>query len=161
MKAALRIVIAASLVTLASCGSAKRSASPPTMAAPGSSATSSPQETTGVMPGDKVHDEIEQLSAKVEAERTELGLAEPSPMAAGAEPATPMAAIPLSTDASCKPAKTERCQGSCKLSDSICTNASRICDLAKDLAGDGWAATKCSRAKQTCDTAHDSCCSCH
>jgi hypothetical protein len=81
-------------------------------------------------------------------------------MSSTAAPATPMATIPLSTDASCKPAKTERCQGSCKLSDSICTNSSKICELAQDLAGDGWAATKCARAKQTCDAAHDTCCSC-
>lgn len=158
-KPLLGLVLATSLGALVACGAAKQpSASPMTSrAADRSPAGSSPAESMGRDP----RSEIEELSANVDAQRTELGLAEPAPMAAGAEPATPMATYPLSTDASCKPAKTERCQGSCKISDSICTNASRICELAKDLAADGgWAATKCARANQTCQAAHDSCCSC-
>ncbi len=153
----LGLVLAASLGALVGCGAAKRpSAAPITSPADTSQAGSSPAESLGRDP----KAEIEELSANVDAQRTELGLAEPASMPPGAEPATPMA-IPLSTDASCKPAKTERCQGSCKISDSICTNASRICELAKDLVADaGWAATKCARANQTCEAAHDSCCSC-
>lgn len=157
-KTLLGLVLATSLGALVGCGASKRpSASPMTSPADTSQAGTSPAESLGRDP----KAEIEELSAKVDAQRSELGLAEPAPMSPGAEPATPMATIPLSTDASCKPAKTERCQGSCKLSDSICTNASRICELAKDLiTDDGWAANKCARANKTCEAAHDSCCSC-
>jgi len=147
---------AASCGALIACGASKQKAPMP-MAAETSPAGGSPQE----MPGGDPKSEIEKLSAEVDAKRAELGLDEPAPMAAGAPPASPMASIPLSTDATCKPAKTDRCQSSCKISDSICTNASRICELAKDLAVDGaWAAKKCARANQTCEAAHESCCSC-
>lgn len=152
------LLLMTSLGALAACGAAKQpSASPMAARTDSSPAGASPAESLGRDP--KV--EIEELSANIDAQRSELGLAEPAPMSPGAEPATPMATIPLSTDASCKPAKTERCEGSCKLSDSICTNASRICELAKDLVtDDGWAANKCARANKTCEAAHERCCSC-
>jgi hypothetical protein len=152
-------LVLALATAIAACGASRsKMAASPQSAVPESAATNGAD--TGAMPGGDAHGEIESLSAKIDAQRTELGLAEPAPMSAGAPPASPMATIPLSTDASCKPAKTERCQGSCTISDSICSNASRICTLAGELAGDGWAATKCARAKQTCESAHDSCCSC-
>jgi hypothetical protein len=154
----LAVVLAASLGALVACGSAKQRAASPQTMPESSAAGGAPAD----MPGSTGHSEIEKLSAQIDTQRAELGLAEPptAPMSSGTAPATPMSTIPLSTDASCKPAKTERCDGSCKISDSICTNASRICELAGELA-DGWSATKCARAKQTCDGAHDSCCSCH
>ncbi len=151
-----RLVAASVLcIAFASCGASKR----PAMA-PASSATTMPAGAdSGVMPGDPKQ-EIERLFAELEQKRTELDLPEPKP-APASEGATPMSVTPLSTDATCKPAKTERCASSCTFSDSICTNAEKICKLAGQLAGDPWAADKCSRAKQTCATAHTSCCGCH
>jgi hypothetical protein len=147
------VILACALV--ASCGASKKSAAPASMAAPRSPAEAS---SVAPIPGDP-HAEIDQLSAAIEEERVQLGL-EPQaavPMTSGA---ARMSTIPLSTDESCKPAKTERCESSCKMSDSICKNASRICELANELAGDSWAAGKCASAKQTCETAHENCCTC-
>lgn len=103
--------------------------------------------------------EINRLSAEIDQKRTELHLQEPTP-AAMPGPATPMSSVPSSTDPTCKPAKTDTCTQSCTFSDSICKNAQRICDLAQSMDGDTWAADKCSRAKQTCEAAHERCCSC-
>ena len=112
------------------------------------------------MPGDDPRAEIEKLSAEIDQKRTELGLAEPQMSSSASTPAEPMSTTPLSTDATCKPAKTDRCSQSCTFSDSICTNAARICKIAATLTADTWAAGKCSSSKQTCDSAHESCCSC-
>jgi hypothetical protein len=35
-----------------------------------------------------------------------------------------------------------------------------ICELARQLAGDDWAAHKCESARAACQAAHDSCCAC-
>jgi len=101
--------------------------------------------------------EIDRRFAEIEEKRKSLDI---QSYAAAPGPATPMASVPLSTDASCKPAKNDKCTQSCTFSDSICDNAKRICDLAASMEGDKWAADKCSSAKQTCDTAHENCCSC-
>lgn len=139
-----------------SCGASKRSAEAPAA----SRAPTTPAEAGTAAPiMDDPRSQIERLSAQVEEERTQMGLPEPQ-LASPAPAAEPMSTVPLSTDESCKPAKTERCDGSCKISDSICGNAARICELAGSMPGDGWAAGKCARAKQTCDAAHERCCSC-
>lgn len=157
---ALSLSISLACVALAvSCGGARKVTSPPT-AAPETTAPSS-VEGAQTMPVDDARAELERRVAELEQQRTTMGLPEPAISSSPAsEPATPMGSVPQSADASCKPAKTERCTSSCTLSDSICTNASRICDLASQLAGDGWAATKCAQAKQTCESAHERCCSC-
>jgi len=65
------------------------------------------------------------------------------------------------TDPRCKPAKHETCKTSCALSDAICTNAGKICRIARDdLPGDTKAAGKCARANTTCDKSHEKCCGC-
>lgn len=140
----------ACMAILAACGASKTQYASPAVAE--SSAAGSP------MPGDP-RAEIEQLWATIEQQRGDLGLAAPtSPIEPG--PAAPMSTTPLSTDDTCKPAKTDKCTQSCTFSDSICKNAARICELAQQLAADTWAAEKCTRAKQTCETAHESCCGC-
>lgn len=116
-------------------------------------------QPTGPMPGDP-RAEIERLAGEIDAERGRMGLAAPT-LPAGAPPqAEPMGSTPVSTDPSCKHANTDTCNQSCTLSDSICSNAARICKLATQLAGDEWAAGKCAQAKQTCESAHQTCCSC-
>jgi hypothetical protein len=104
--------------------------------------------------------EIEELWQRVETERGRLGLTA-APAHQGAAPeATPMTTVPRSSDPSCQPAKTERCTSSCTLSDSICSNAQRICELATQLPADDWARGKCVQATRTCESAHASCCGC-
>jgi hypothetical protein len=140
-----------------SCGAATRSATAPAS----SQAPTAPAEAGTASPLDNdPHGQIERLSAQVEEERTQMGLPEPQMSSSAAPAAEKMSIVPLSTDASCKPAKTERCDGSCKISDSICSNAARICELAESMPGDGWAAGKCARGKQTCESAHERCCTC-
>jgi hypothetical protein len=153
-----RSVLVLACALAMSCGAAKHSAQAP---ASSQSPTVPPAEagTASPLDGDP-RGQIERLSAQVEEERTQMGLPEPQMSSPAAPPAQKMSIVPLSTDESCKPAKTERCDGSCKISDSICGNAARICELAESMPGDGWAAGKCARAKETCDTAHDRCCSC-
>lgn len=102
--------------------------------------------------------ELDRLYAEVERERESMQLGEPM-VSAGA--AMPMADPPTTqTDNACRPAQSESCTSSCKLSDSICKNAGSICKLAKDLAPDEDAAAKCVKADKTCKTAHDKCCGC-
>ena len=103
-------------------------------------------------------DELDRLYAQVEQERAQMQLAEP--MVTGMPDALPMSQPTTQTDAACRPAQSETCTSSCKLSDSICTNAGRICKLADELAPDADAAAKCVKADKTCKTAHDKCCGC-
>jgi len=109
------------------------------------------------------HQEIEQLAAQIDAERAKLGLAAPAAEAVPMTPHEPMASqvAPLSTaDATCRPAPSDTCRDTCELSDSICGNAKKICNLADQLAGDAWAEGKCREAKGLCDEAHGRCCGC-
>ncbi len=88
------------------------------------------------------HDEIQTLSNEIDGQRTQLGMANATPMAT---PTNPVAAA-----ASCPRPDNDRCSDTCTLSDSICGNAKRICQLADQLAGDTWASGKCSDAKEVC-----------
>ncbi|HEX4417697.1 MAG TPA: hypothetical protein VH165_07350, partial [Kofleriaceae bacterium] len=69
-------------------------------------------------------------------------------------------AVPSAGDAACHPASTGKCTDACTLSTSICGNQDKICALARQLAGDDWAANKCTTARASCQAAHDHCCSC-
>jgi hypothetical protein len=71
-----------------------------------------------------------------------------------------MSTFPRSTDASCHPAATQTCTDSCKLSDTICVDAAKICDIAGKLPTDTWAAGKCDSGKASCGDANKSCCAC-
>jgi hypothetical protein len=111
-------------------------------------------------PGGSPRDQLDALYAQVEQERQEMQL--PEPMMAGAKPATPMA-TPMQTsktDTTCKPGGSETCQTSCKLSDSICDNTTKICKLAEELQPDDDAAAKCEKSTKTCKTSHEKCCGC-
>lgn len=115
------------------------------------------------MPGDP-HAEIEQLSTAIDQERERMSLPAPPPA-----PAEPMSAHttavaptspPHAEDPSCHPGPSQTCSTSCDLSDSICKNKNRICEIAKGIPADSWAAGKCSTAQQTCDDSHKRCCEC-
>ena len=136
------------LGAMIACGAAHRSAQSPAAGAGGE------PPTMAVLPTDP-HAQIEALERDITAKG---GTFVPQATMAGA--ATPMAEVPVSTDASCHPAPTPTCGDSCKLADSICVDAKKICDIAVTLAGDAWAAGKCESGKQSCSDAHASCCSC-
>ncbi len=88
--------------------------------------------------------------------------------AVAAAPASPdeiAAARPMTMDAIAKvctpPAPpTATCTDVCKLGDSICDDATRICGLADQLPGDGWAADKCAGGKASCERSRQRCCDC-
>ena len=108
--------------------------------------------------------EIDALDRDIAAALSRGQLA-PPPAAAcsGAACATAMTtpfATPTADDAACHPAPIERCTDACTLATSICRDQDRICELARQLAGDDWAANKCTGARASCQAAHDRCCSC-
>ncbi len=126
--------------------------------------TSSQAPSKPMVPTVDRHDEIERLSSEIESERERMALPEPpalpeAPQSASAT-AVPMEQVPSSQAADCHHGTSQTCTDSCTLSDQICQNAQKICDLAHQLQGDGWAAAKCDHGKQTCDAAHASCCAC-
>ena len=142
----MKYCAAFSLMLVVACSGAQKSTAPASQAMP----SVAPSSTKA---------ELDELYAQVEEERAKMGL--PEPMASGTPGAIPMADHPTTqTDNACHPAESETCTSSCKLSDSICTNADKICKLANDLAPDADAAAKCEKADKTCKTAHDKCCGC-
>lgn len=156
-------VAAALCMAIVACAAGARktaapSATPSTDAATAAGAPHSAGDT-GVMPGDP-RAEIEQAWNAIETESKEMGLTPAAEPAAGTAPAAQPMSTKLSTDATCTHGNSDACTDSCRLSDSICKNAEKICKLATQLAPDPWAAGKCTQATQTCDSAHDTCCSC-
>ena len=113
------------------------------------------------MPGDN-HAEIERLSAEIDQERERMSLPAPAPQAMTAHtPSVQAPAVPPhDQDPTCHPGPSETCSTSCTLSDSICKNSKRICELANGMPDDTWAADKCATASQSCDDAHKRCCAC-
>ena len=117
------------------------------------------------MPGDP-HAEIQRLSGEIAAERDKLGMPAPEvqePTAGDCKPTCmieQMSVAPSAQDNTCHPAATTTCHDVCNLADSICADATKICDLARQLATDAWAAGKCSEAQKSCTDAHGRCCGC-
>jgi hypothetical protein len=146
----LKFLVAACCALALSCAPGPRAIAPAAVPAEAGSAAGpmGPEE------------EIEQLWAQIEQDRMAATMAEPSPAMIEPLQPTPMAQVPSSEDPTCKPAKTERCSQSCTLSNSICKNAGRICELSQQLTGNFKAADKCKRAKATCTQAHETCCGC-
>lgn len=142
------------VVALACAGGASKSASSAPVAMPGSTSH------------DGTHARIAELDQEIDAELAKLELKRPDvPPNACVQPpcgAEPLAAPPNPTAAAtCRPGPSDRCKDSCKLSDSICENAAKICELATLLGGnDAYANGKCASGKASCDVAGQSCCSC-
>ena len=107
--------------------------------------------------------EIQRLDRELGAARDKLGLPEPPvPLDHGSGAASPLAVTPQppTPDPTCHPAKTDTCSDTCTLADAICTDATKICELARQLPGDTWAAGRCSSGDQSCTAAHARCCGC-
>jgi hypothetical protein len=143
-------------VALAACaaGGSKKAMAPE--AAPGQATGAQSPE---VLPGSP-HDQINQLEDQITISRAELKLEEPAPGTYSGTSAEPMGAKPALEDPKCKPAKNDTCTASCTLSDSICGNANKICEIAKTLPGDDWALNKCAKANTTCEQSRTKCCGC-
>jgi hypothetical protein len=101
--------------------------------------------------GGPEHDEIDTAWAAIESERASGGLTAPFEGYA----VTPIADLKV-----CTHAASDKCTNTCTVSDSICDNAKKICDLAAKVPADAWAAGKCDDGTKSCDQAHDNCCAC-
>lgn len=104
--------------------------------------------------------QINQLDAQITADLEKLAL--PRPTAPPLTPPEAMSAggVQATSDPSCKAPLTPTCGDSCKLADSICENAGRICGLAGQLGNDAWANEKCSSGTASCEAARKRCCNC-
>jgi hypothetical protein len=143
-------------VVLAACAADFR---PPAAQAPESTGAAAPATDSSPLPGSP-HDQINQLEEQITIDRTKLELAEPAAADVAGTQAQPMGALPAIEDPKCKPAQNDTCKASCTLSDSICGNANKICEIAKSLVGDDWARNKCAKANTTCEQSHTKCCGC-
>lgn len=122
----------------------------------------------GVTPGASPRAELEILDDQITADMERLGIVRPQPApdvcVADCEPqqmSTAVAAAAAQDPATCKRSGSQTCTDACALSDSICTNAKRICDLAAQLGGtDAYANDKCHRGTASCEAATKRCCSC-
>lgn len=111
--------------------------------------------------------ELDQLDAQITADMEALGVARPAPPpmtctgdTCGEQMSTTAAAA-VASDPQCRPANTDKCTQSCTLKDSICKNASRICELAAKLGGtDAYANEKCASGNASCEAAKQRCCGC-
>jgi hypothetical protein len=143
-------VVAGALCALAiACAAGQKSAGapPPTAVAPNAEmGRGSPQ-----------HDQIEQYEREINDARQKMGLG-PQPIPVPMGPTSPQPAEMSTME--CHPAASETCTNSCTFADSICDNATKICDLAKQLPGDGWATNKCIAGQSSCKEAKDRCCGC-
>jgi hypothetical protein len=151
MKAVIACVCCALVIACASAHKSSMSAAPP---------TASDTAPAPVIPQDS-HAQIEQLDREIADARTKLGLPEVAPVVPCTGPDCRMSTPMVSTaDPTCHPATTDACSNTCTLADSICGNATKICDLAKQMQGDTWAADHCTSATTSCQAAHGRCCGC-
>lgn len=144
------VLLGATLAGMIACGAARPSPSAVPMAPLNDAAGATPS----IMAVDP-HAQIEALEHDI----TERGGTFVVQLTASTN-AVPMDEAPKSTDASCHPAPTPTCTDACKLSDAICDDAKKICDIAVTIPADTWAMGKCDSGKASCLTAHETCCSC-
>lgn len=159
MKACSVALLGLACVVAIACGGARKQ-----------SATAPPPAATdgGAMPGMPMAErkgEIEQLEEGIRADLARMGLPEPSPeMAPTCTDCSPVRMTNEITlhgsDATCTPGTSDTCRDSCKLADSICTSAKRICTIAAEMGDDAWASGKCLDGKGSCDRAKTRCCGC-
>lgn len=156
------LALGASCAALIACAASSDKSR--TSTAPGVAGSSEPR---GASPA---HEEIARLDAAIDAELAKRSLPPaPAPPCAGVGCAGAAAtAVELgvgprveSDPKTCKPGPSDTCKDSCTLADSICTNAGKICDLAKQLGDDdAWANEKCAKGTDSCKRSEQRCCSC-
>lgn len=151
VKQVLGVLVAAALGAALGCR-----ASPRMAAAPAPAVSAAPT-------GDP-RAQIEALDREITDALTRARVAPPEIAAcSGAACAQAMSqpfALPPGADPACRPAPSQQCTDVCTISTSICDNQQKICDLARQLDGDDWAANKCERARASCKASHEACCQC-
>jgi hypothetical protein len=108
------------------------------------------------------HVQIEELDRDISAKLARADIPPPVATCSGAA-CTTAVSEPFTTpaiDPACRPPINNRCRDLCTLATSICRDQERICSLAQHLPDDEWAANKCTRARASCEAAHDVCCGC-
>jgi hypothetical protein len=95
------------------------------------------------------HEQIEHWSADIAARHQQLGGSTVAPNVTTARMAT-----------TCERAQNDSCRQTCTLADSICEDATKICNLADQMPGDAWAKDKCDSARATCTDSQKQCCGC-
>ena len=154
MKTVFALVLGVVAAIAVACGgSAKKSAAPSVMPAPAQhdvGAGDPRAQITAI--AEQMNDELSQLSLPPVAEPRAVGSGMVE--AASATPPRP------SADPTCKPAASDTCKSSCKLSDSICDSAKKICDIAAGMSNDAWATGKCNSGNDSCTSSREKCCAC-
>lgn len=156
----ISLVLAAAWLAAIACGAGRpaTSSAPPAAETPGAMPPSAPGDTHA---GPRA--EIDALDRDITAELARAQIPPPPATCNGASCASQMSepfSTPPPSEPTCHPASSDHCSDLCTLSTSICKNQQRICELAQQLTGDDWAAGKCTRARASCQAAHDACCRC-
>lgn len=140
------------------CGGAQKTSAVQSGAMPTAPAGSA---ETAPMPGDR-RDEIDQLVKAIDDELARGGVATLAPASCGTEcTPEPYDVRPRVEDPTCKAPTTDTCTQSCTLSDSVCENAGKICNIAKQLGGaDAYANEKCQSGNDACKRTREKCCDC-
>ncbi len=139
---------------LAACGAQKSKSSMP--------APTAGEASPATMPGDP-RNEIDLLAAEIDAALASAGIATLAPSSCEAThscTAEPYGLPPRVEDPTCAAPTTDTCTQSCTLSDSVCSNADKICNLAGKLPGDDYANEKCQSANDSCKRTREKCCGC-
>lgn len=165
MKVLAGLALGAACAIVVACGGSRKASVPAgTMPVAGARQPVTSSPTSMASPE---REELDRLDREIERELAELGIAtsEPPACAAGGCPAPTAEQMssgltPPTSDPTCKPAPSEQCQSSCKFSDSICSNAKRICEIAGDLGNDAYANEKCARGTESCTKSREKCCGC-
>jgi hypothetical protein len=160
VRSLIGLLAGASCMLVIACASTRQSSQAPAPTSTGAESV--------MMPGPaSARDEIDRLDRAIDDELTKMGVRPTPPPACvtaascAQEAPQPLSIKPAAEDPTCKPAAADACKDSCTLSDSICSNAEKICTIAKQLGGDdAYANEKCQRGTTSCQTAHERCCSC-
>jgi hypothetical protein len=149
VKGLLGVVAGALCALVIACAAGQKSAGapPPTAVAPSAEMGRRSPE----------HVQIDQYEREINDARQKMGLG-PQPIPVPMGPPSPQPAEMSTME--CHPAASETCSNSCTFKDSICTNATKICDLAKQLPNDAWASDKCNAGTASCKEATERCCAC-
>ncbi len=164
MKSLVGILLGSLLALVIGC--AAKSA-PRSTAAPTATAAEQPPEPAAVGGSATPQSEIKLLDEQISDDMAKLSLTRPTaqPMTCtGADCKQQLSGAAVAAEEpsppTCKP-KGDTCTQACTIKDSICKNATRICQLAIDLGGnDAYANDKCSSGNASCEAAKQRCCGC-
>jgi hypothetical protein len=163
MRTIIALLIGIAIAACAARAPSKSAAPAPQAVAPPEAA----REPIAAGPTSDPSSELDRLDGQITAEMERLGIARPEPppnaCIAECEPQQMSTAVAAAAakDPTCKQSPSQQCTEACTLADSICKNATRICDLASQLGGtDAYANDKCNRGTASCEAATKRCCSC-